>query len=135
MGDPAGGLGYESIPNSLAVKFDLWDNDKEGANSTGLFLNGDKPTNPGAIDLTPCGIDLHSGRAYDAAIDYKDKKLTLNITDVEDRAKKFSHAFDVDAPLAVGGPRAYVGFTAATGGCTAVQDILSWTWQSTGPAE
>ena len=49
MGDPAGGLGYQDIPNSVAVKFDLWSNDGEGPNSTGLFLNGDKPTNPGAI--------------------------------------------------------------------------------------
>ena len=45
------------------MKFDLWNNDGEGPNSTGLFRNGDKPSNPGAIDLTPSGIDLHSGRA------------------------------------------------------------------------
>ena len=50
--------------------------------------------------------------------------------DAEDKAKTFSHTFDVDLPAAVGGPRAYVGFTAATGGAVAVQDILSWTWAS-----
>ncbi len=63
VGQPAAGLGYQDIPKSVAVKFDLWNNDGEGPNSTGLFRNGDKPSNPGALDLTPSGIDLHSGRA------------------------------------------------------------------------
>ena len=61
---------------------------------------------PGSIDLTPGGIDLHSGRAYDAAIDYKAGKLTLQITDAEDPGKQFIHTFDVDVPAAVGKSRA-----------------------------
>ncbi len=131
VGDPAGGLGYQDIPNSVAVKFDLWSNDGEGPNSTGLFLNGDKPTNPGAFDLTPSGVDLHGGRSYDATIDYKNKKLTLNIVDAEDKGKKFTHTFDVDVPATVHGTTALVGFTGGTGGASANQDILSWTWTST----
>ena len=130
MGDPAGGLGYQGIPKSLAVKFDLWSNDGEGLNSTGVYRNGDKPTNPGAIDLTPSGIDLHSGRTYDATIDYNNKKLTLNIVDIQDQKKRFSHTFDVNVPATVQGPTAYVGFTGGTGGANAVQDILMWTWKS-----
>ena len=123
VGDPAGGLGYQDIPNSVAVKFDLYGNDGEGPNSTGLFLNGAKPTNPGAIDLTPSGVDLHGGRAYDATIDYKNKKLTLNIVDAEEKGKKFTHTFDVDVPAAVHGTTALVGFTGGTGGASANQDI------------
>ena len=135
VGAPAGGLGYQDVPNSVAVKFDLCGNDGEGPNSTGLFLNGAKPTNPGSIDLTPSGVDLHGGRPYDATIDYKGKKLTLNIVDAADPAKKFSHTFDVDVPAAVHGLTAYVGFTASTGGANANQDILSWTWQSGPPGD
>ena len=131
VGVSAGGLGYQGIPNSMAVKFDLFSNDGEGPNSTGVYLNGDKPTNAGAIDLTPSGIDLHSGRTYDATIDYKDKKLTLTIVDVQDMTKRFSHTFDVDVPAAVHGSTAYVGFTGGTGGAGANQDILTWTWLST----
>ncbi len=119
----------------MAVKFDLWDNKGEGANSTGLFRNGDEPSNPGAIDLTPSGIDLHSGRACDAVIDYKDGKLTLLITDGEDAKKKFTATFDVDVPKLVGGGKAHVGFTGGTGGVGAVQDILSWSWESTAAAD
>jgi serine/threonine protein kinase len=135
VGAPAGGLGYQGVPNSVAVKFDLFSNEGEGPNTTGVYLNGDKPTNAGAIDLTPSGIDLHSGRTYDATIDYKDKKLTLNITDVENPAKKFSRTFDVDVPATVHGSTAYVGFTGGTGEVSAIQDILSWTWQSNAPAD
>ena len=62
VGDPAGGLGYESIPNSAAVKFDLWDNDHEGLNSTGLFLNGEKPTNRWRKDRPDAGRHLDSAR-------------------------------------------------------------------------
>jgi hypothetical protein len=134
VGAPAGGLGYQGVPNSVAVKFDLFSDEGEGLNSTGVYLNGDKPTNAGAIDLTPSGIDLHSGRTYDATIDYKDKKLTLTIVDVQDMAKRFSHTFDVDVPAAVQSPNALVGFTGGTGGASAVQDVLTWTWQSTAPA-
>ncbi len=131
LGQPGGGLGYQDIPKSVAVKFDLWNNDGEGQNSTGLFRNGDKPSNPGALDLTPSGIDLHSGRPCDAAIDYKDGKLTLLITDAEDAKKRFAAAFDVDVPNAVGDTKAHVGFTGGTGGVGAAQDVLSWSWEST----
>jgi serine/threonine protein kinase len=131
VGAPGAGLGYQGIPKSVAVKFDLFNNDGEGPNSTGLFLNGAMPSNPGAVDLTPSGIDLHTGNAYDAVIDYKDGKLTLTITDVGDAAKRFTKTFPVDVPATVGGPTAIVGFTGGTGGAGAVQDILSWTWEST----
>jgi hypothetical protein len=33
----------------------------------------------------------------------------------------------------VGGSTAYVGFTGGTGGQTAIQDILSWTYKLTTP--
>jgi hypothetical protein len=135
VGAPAGGLGYQGLPKSAAVKFDLYSNDGEGPNSTGLYLNGDKPTNSGALDLTPSGIDLHSGRTYDAIIDYKEKKLTLTIADVEDTKKRFFHTFDVDVPAVVGGSNAFIGFTGGTGGANATQDILTWTWKSNSPAD
>jgi hypothetical protein len=34
----------------------------------------------------------------------------------------------VDIPTAVGGNTAYLGFTAATGGAAATQEILNWTY-------
>ena len=73
-----------------------------------------RPT-PARSTLRRSGIDLHSGRAYDAAIDYKDGKLTLQITDATDPRRQFTTTFDVDLQKTVG-DKAYVGFTAGTGG-------------------
>jgi serine/threonine protein kinase len=135
LGQNGGGLGYLDIPKSVAVKFDLGTNDGESPNSTGLFRNGNRPSNLGAIDLTPSGVDLHSGRQHDVTIDYKDGKLTLIIADVDDAARQFNTTFPVNVPGTVGGPTACVGFTGGTGGVGAVQDILSWSWESTGAGE
>lgn len=39
-----------------------------------------------------------------------------------------TQTYSVDLPGLVGGPTADVGFTGATGGETAVQDVLNWTY-------
>src|SRR5207245_8784548 len=71
VGPAGGGLGYGpdtptgtgGIPNSVAVKFDLYNNAGEGNNSTGLYTNGASPTTP-FVTLTNTGIDLHSGHVF-----------------------------------------------------------------------
>ena len=60
LGSGGGGLGYQIIGKSVAVKFDLYDNSGEGPDSTGLYKNGAAPTMP-AINLTPSGVNLHRG--------------------------------------------------------------------------
>ena len=42
-GKHGAGLGYQTIANSVAVKFDLYDNGGEGPNSTGLYTGGALP--------------------------------------------------------------------------------------------
>src|SRR5262249_36528000 len=63
LGFPADGLGYQRIPNSVAVKFDAVNG------STGLFTNGAFPGTP-AVDLTGSGIDLGSGHPFRVDITY-----------------------------------------------------------------
>ena len=67
VGTDGASLGYGGMPNSVAVKFDLYNNAGEGPDSTGLYINGAIPSIP-AIDLTPTGINLHSGDIYQRAI-------------------------------------------------------------------
>jgi hypothetical protein len=43
-------------------------------------------------------------------------------------ADTFTIAFPVNIPSKVGGNTAYAGFTGATGGATALQQILTWTY-------
>src|SRR5206468_11060432 len=97
------------------------------ANSTGLYLNGAAPTVANSIDLTPSGINLHSGHAFDVAINYNGTNLVVKITDVTTGVSA-TQTYLVNLVAQIGGSTAYVGFTAATGGLTAVQDILSWTY-------
>jgi len=126
LGDGGGGLGYLHIPTSVAVKFDLYNNAGEGADSTGLYTDGEAPMMP-AIDLTPSGVDLHSGDTMAVQLTYDGTNLAMIITDTVTQAT-FSTSWAIDIPATVGGNTAYVGFTAATGSLTSTQNILTWTY-------
>jgi hypothetical protein len=137
VGGSGGGLGYGPpnpgattpfIASSAAVKFDLFNSQGEGANSTGAYVRGAFPGLP-AIDLTPSGIDLHSGAVFDVHMTYDGVLLTWTITNPNTGAR-FSAAAEVDIPALVGGPTAFVGFTGGTGGLTAIQEIVTWTYQT-----
>jgi hypothetical protein len=136
IGSPGGGLGYgklstqtAAIPNSVAVKFDLFNNSGEGSNSTGLFVNGKAPTVP-ATTLGG-GVNLHSGDVFLVKLHYNGVDLTLTITDSSHPSQTFTTSFPIDIPATVGGTTAFVGFTAGTGGQTAKQEILNWTYNVT----
>ena len=136
MGGVGGGLGYASdtpgtptgILNSVAIKFDLYNNQGEGVDSSGLYTNGASPTIP-AIDLTPSGINLHSGDTMNVHMTYDGATLSITITDAV-TGKTFSQNFAINIPQTIGSNSAYVGFTAGTGGQTASQKILTWTFVS-----
>ena len=60
LGNGGGDLGYGGIGNSVAIKFDYYNNAGEGTDSTGIFTDGQDPYVP-AIDLTGTGVNLSSG--------------------------------------------------------------------------
>ena len=121
-------LGYGTMPKSVAVKFDLHNNAGEGINSTGLYINGATPTIP-ATTLGG-GVNLHSGDVFQTHVTYDGTTLTMTITDATVPADTFSISFPIDIPTTVGASTAFVGFTAATGGSTATQEIISWTYST-----
>jgi len=134
LGPSGGGLGYgpdlttepPGIGRSVAVKFDLYNNNGEGNDSTGLYTNGASPTIP-FIDMTPSGVNLHSGDVFNVQMTYDGATLTMTITDAS-TAQTFSTSWAINIPSAVGGNNAYIGFTGGTGGLSAIQDILTWTY-------
>jgi Legume lectin domain/Chitobiase/beta-hexosaminidase C-terminal domain len=134
IGPVGGGLGYgpdstagaPGIANSLAIKFDLYSNAGEGVDSTGIYLNGASPTTP-AIDMTSSGVNLHSGDPFHVHITYDGTTITMTITDTVTNAT-FTQAWAENIPNIVGDVVAYVGFTGGTGGVTATQQILTWTY-------
>jgi Malectin domain/Legume lectin domain/Chitobiase/beta-hexosaminidase C-terminal domain/Fn3 associated len=137
LGPTGGGLGYgpgapggtPGISNSVAVKFDLYNNDGEGTDSTGLYTNGASPTTP-ATDMTSSGVVLTSGDTMAVQITYNGTTLTMTITN-STANKTFTTSWPINIPQTIGGNAAYVGFTAGTGGSTAIQNIKTWTFTST----
>jgi hypothetical protein len=135
-----GGLGYgpdhvggtPGIPKSVAIKFDVFNNQGEGSDSTGLYTNGAAPTIP-AIDLTSTGVNLQSGDVFNVAVTYNGKTLTVTITDTQTKATA-TQSYVVNIPKIVGGNQAFVGFTGGTGADSSVQNILSFAFPSSGPA-
>src|SRR6266851_2147183 len=128
IGPSGQGLGYGGtggITSSIAVKFDLYSNNGEGADSTGLYVNGAVPTTP-AVDMTSSGLDLHTGNVFNVQMTYDGSNLTMTITDAATNAT-FTHAWPINIPATVGGNTAYAGFTGGTGGYTAIQEIINWT--------
>jgi hypothetical protein len=140
LGPAGGGLGYGpdtpggtgGIPNSVAVKYDLYNNDGEGDDSTGLYTDGASPTVP-AVDMTSSGVILNNGDTMAVHITYDGTTLTMTITDESVNAT-FTTSWVIDIPTAIGGNTAYAGFTGGTGGETASQKIETWTFASTPPA-
>src|SRR5215469_4051456 len=136
LGPAGGGLGYGpdavggtgGLANSLAVKFDLYSNNGEGADSTGLYVNGASPTTP-AVDMTSSGVNLHTTDIFNVQISYNGTNLTMQITDTTTNAT-FTKTWPINIPTTVGGNTAYVGFTGGTGGYTAIQEIIGWTMTS-----
>jgi hypothetical protein len=140
LGPPGGGLGYgpdspsktasNSILKSVAVKFDLYSNAGETGNSTGLYSNGASPTTP-YVDLTSSGVDLHSSHVFNVHMTYDGTNLVMTITDTV-TAAAFTQSWPVNLSAAIGGSSAYIGFTGGTGGLTAIQEIITWTYSSGG---
>ena len=126
VGPTSGNLGYGYIPSSVAIKFDLYNNQGEGSDSTGLFTNGTPPMTP-AVDMTSSGVNLHSGDTMAVQLVYNGTTLTMTITDTVTKAS-FTTKWTINIPSTIGSNTAYVGFTGGTGYSTAVQKILTWTY-------
>ena len=92
-----------------------------------MYTNGAAPTNVGSIDLSNTGINLHSGHVFTVVMAYDGTTLNVSITDTVTGATA-TQAYTVNIPNLVGGSTAYVGFTGGTGGLSADQRILNWTY-------
>ena len=122
LGAVSGGLGYQGIESSVAVKFDIFDNAGEGYDSVGFYLNGAAPTVP-AVDMSG-RVNLLGGHVLHANIIYDGTTLTLNLIDTLTSVSVTTSA-QINIPAVVGANVGYVGFTAGGG---ATQLISNWTY-------
>ncbi len=134
LANSASGLGYSGSTNgvggqiagllsSVAVKFDLYN---DGGDATGLYTNGADPS-INSINMSSSGVSLHSGNPLNVTMHYNGSSLSMTVTDSKTK-KSFSKSWSINIPETVGGNTAYVGFTAATGGLTADQQVTAWTY-------
>lgn len=141
LGSSGGGLGYGNFPGgagpqivaSSAVVFDLHNNQGEGSNSVRVERNGvTSPsfTNSVSYDLTPYGLDLHSGHRFHVEIAPSfptgpENSLTITDTVTGKVAALSPYLFN-----SINEGTGYIGFTGSTGAGTAKQTILNWTYTS-----
>ena len=126
LGSGGGGLGYSSIPNSIAVGFQLYSSvlGNKAVSLTGSWTNGASPSATPGVNTT--GVNLHSGDLMNVHMTYDGTTLIWTITD-STTGKSFTDSRAINIP-ALTGSLAYVGFTGGTGGLTAIQDITTWTF-------
>jgi len=126
LGGDSAGLGYQNIQRSIAIKFNFYNYQNEGSDSTGFYTDGEPPLTP-TVDISSSGIQLNSDDGITATVTYDGTTLTLNLLDGV-TGDKFSYSAPENIPQIVGGNTAYVGFTGGSGGLSASQKISSWTY-------
>jgi hypothetical protein len=124
------GLGYATIPKSVAIKVDFHNSAGEGNNSTGLYIDGATPTVP-SIDVTSSGLRFANGDHIQMQVSYNGTTLSWTILDLDIFLPHHASATEsvaINLPQTLGSNTAYVGFTAGTSNNSAIQNILNWTF-------
>lgn len=145
IGLSGGGIGYEGIPNSIAIEFDTFSNDSTqienyfdpNGNHIAVQTNHSSANTskhkPGLLlgvntNIMPL---LTNGTVYFVKIIYEEREKTLEV--YFDTTKQFNSPvikienFDLSKLINLErGYRAYVGFTSATGCAVEIHEILNW---------
>lgn len=135
LGGSGGSMGYGGIPNSLVIEFDTFDNTNFGfsdpdGNHIAVHTNGTAPNDPGPasrLGFFSPSASFKNGQVYTVKISYSGTTLSVYLNNLS--SPVLSVNYDL-SNLGLNGGRAYVGFTAGTGGAFENHDILSWSFQS-----
>ena len=132
LGSNGAGLGYATIPNSVAIKFDDYNNAGEGTASTGLYINGATPTVPSTDLHSIGGPPIYGGGVVHVQVTYDGTTLTWQLVDPTALwPGTATQSVAVNIPQTVGSNIAYIGFTGSSGGTeTEVTEILDWTFSN-----
>ena len=146
LGSSGGKIGYDPIPNSLAIELDLYANDKYqienlgdpcrnhiAVMSKGVAPNSSNHSSGSQLGIAHDIIDIKpDGTEYYMKIDYNilPGKLRVSLSDIRncygEPVIEISN-LDISNLLNLsGGEWIYAGFTAATGSSYQNHDILSW---------
>ncbi|MGI9102795.1 MAG: HYR domain-containing protein [Terriglobales bacterium] len=135
LGGNGGFLGYDSIPASLAVEFDTFQNTQPGWNDPNgnhisvhtLGINPNSAMETASIGSTTSIPNLKDGQWHVVHVNYAvqpQPKLSIYIDNLTTPVLQI--AVDIVSKLQLPDGTAWVGFTGATGGFTEVHDIQNW---------
>ncbi len=128
-----GTLGYDGLTNSLAVEFDTFQNSEVtdpspshiSVHTNGTGANGWSETlSIGSYNTAPVLLD--DAAVHTAKIAYTPGSMSIYLDDLT--TPKLTVAVDLAESLALDAGKAWVGFTAATGGGYQNHDILNWSY-------
>jgi hypothetical protein len=142
LGGGGGAMGWNGLRNSFAVKFDNYPGQ---LNQIGVYQNGmditDDASDPRNRNVPVSTFNFEAAQHFTVEMKYSDlaKNLAVTIDDVGNAATApLTYNFNVDIPTMVGGltgagnpngsATAYVGFTGATGGEAAEQDVFKFSY-------
>lgn len=130
-----GNLAYRSLPNSLVIEFDTFLNanladpshSHISVHTRGPDYNStDEAFSLGTYDTYSDGVQLDDTQVHTARISYVPGNLTVALDDL---GTVLSVPVDLEETLDLDVGRAWVGFTAATGGGWQNHDILNWVFR------
>jgi lysophospholipase L1-like esterase len=145
LGAGASGIGYSEIANSLTVEFDTLQNPPEefggelgdpndnhiSVQTRGTLSNSADPTfSLGSTTTIPLMSD---GKVHRAKITYKPGNLRIFLDNMD--VAVLNATVDLGKQLRLDEGKAWVGFTAATGGRSQAHDILSFSFVGTEEAQ
>lgn len=120
IGGGGGNLAYVGIANSAAVEFNIYTGQNPPQPVGTAYAVGTAGTY-----TSTAPVNLASGNAIQITLTYSpvDQTITETLFDLVTRDSYSTVFSGVDLPLAVGGTSAYIGFTGATGGASAIQTV------------
>lgn len=138
LGISGGGIGYQGVPNSVAIEFDTYNNGETGgSNHVGIDVNGSlaslSPVSPYGVSTCNFGGNsyqqagcMSNGNVWTVTIGYDGANMTVIARDGAAASQVLIDAYPIDLATILGTNNAFVGFTSATGSGSETHDILNW---------
>lgn len=139
LGIGGGGIGYQGVPNSVAIEFDTFNNGGVDLSSnhvavdTSGVLTNTATANP--YGVATCNFSgssyllpgcMSNGDLWSVIIGYDGALLTVKVQDGASAAQTVINALPIDIAALLGTTSAFVGFTSGTGSGFENHDILNW---------